>query len=113
MSSHNYDFDDDLATIEHILPENPSEIWESVFPYKEWESNVYRLGNYTLLEQKINREIKNKSYIEKQSFYQNSQYQITQDIQSAQWNRDSLQLRQENMAKMATLAWRVNDSYTQ
>ncbi len=113
VSSHNYDFDDDLATIEHILPENPSEIWESVFPYKEWESNVYRLGNYTLLEQKINREIKNKSYIEKQSFYQNSQYQITQDIQSAQWNRDSLQLRQENMAKMATLAWRVNDSYTQ
>ena len=107
MSNHKYDFDDDPATIEHILPENPDESWV-VFPSKEWESYVYRLGNYTLLEQKINREIKNKSYLEKQPFYQTSQYKITQDIQSIQWNIDSLQKRQEDLATKAALKWRID-----
>ncbi len=108
ISQHYYDFDDDLGTIEHILPENPSEIWKDNFPPKEWENNVYRLGNYTLLEQSINREIKNKGYAEKQPFYQKSQYQLTQDIQVLEWTKNSLQNRQEKMAKIASAVWCID-----
>jgi uncharacterized protein with ParB-like and HNH nuclease domain len=107
-NGYGYDFEDDDATIEHILPENPNSDWELDFSYKEQESYIYRLGNYTLLEPRINRDIKNKSYSEKQPFYFQSQYKLTQGIKSPLWNKDSLQKRQETIAKRAVQIWRCD-----
>lgn len=107
-NAYSYDFEDDDATIEHILPENPSNDWESIFSYKEQENYIYRLGNYTLLEPRINRDIKNKIYTEKQPFYSQSQYKLTQEIKSPQWDKDSLQKRQETIAQRAAHIWRCD-----
>lgn len=90
------------------MPENPSDAWEVVFAYKEQESFIYRLGNYTLLEPRINRDIKNKNYAEKQIFYLQSQYKLTQNIPFLQWDKDSLQKRQETLAKLAARIWRCD-----
>ena len=37
----------DPGSIEHILPENPSDEWRETFAPDRWESSVYRLGNLT------------------------------------------------------------------
>lgn len=107
-NGYSYDFEDNDATIEHILPENPNDDWESIFSYKEQENYIYRLGNYTLLEPRINRDIKNKIYSEKQPFYLESKYKLTQEIKSPLWNKDSLQKRQETMAQRAAHIWRCD-----
>ena len=44
------DPDTDPGTIEHILPENPTEAWSETFAPERWEVSMYRLGNLTLLE---------------------------------------------------------------
>lgn len=104
----NHDFDDNPATIEHILPENPNEQWQNDFSDKEQEVYVYRIGNYTLLELAMNRELKNKSYCDKRARYCDSQYALTKSIESPHWDKNSLQLRQEEMAKIAAEIWRIN-----
>ncbi|MBL0052408.1 MAG: HNH endonuclease [Bacteroidetes bacterium] len=48
-------FDSDIYTIEHILPESADEKWGG-FTNEEINRNVYRLGNMTLLERKLNRD---------------------------------------------------------
>ena len=101
-------FEDDEATIEHILPENPHNDWETVFSYKEQENYIYRLGNYTLIEPKINRSIKNGNYTEKQPHYMKSQYKLTQAIKYQNWDKNTLQKRQEDMAKLAAQIWRID-----
>lgn len=55
-------FEDNPATIEHILPENAGEEWAASFPPSIQDSFVYRLGNYALLEDDKNRECATKSF---------------------------------------------------
>ena len=50
------DPDTDPGTIEHVLPENPTDEWEHTFASALWESSGYRLGNLTLLESAVNPE---------------------------------------------------------
>ena len=55
ISNKKYDFTDSAITIEHILPENPSQSWESNFTIEEQIQFVFRLGNYALLEESKNK----------------------------------------------------------
>jgi len=45
---------DSDASIEHILPENPNEEWENFFKGDAIQSYITRLGNLSLLEEKLN-----------------------------------------------------------
>jgi hypothetical protein len=49
-----YDWENTPATIEHVLPENPTAEWLEDFPNDLHERYVSRLGNYLLLESKLN-----------------------------------------------------------
>jgi len=71
-SSHEVALDDDSATIEHILPQNPDESWD-VDDIKIGRL-VYRLGNLCLLERSLNSEVSNKNYTEKTDVYKKSSY---------------------------------------
>ena len=51
----------DPATIEHILPRNPSDKWAEEFAGNERYDAVDRIGNSTLLESSLNREIGSSS----------------------------------------------------
>lgn len=106
-------FEDETGTIEHILPENPSNDWELSFPYQEQSNYIYRLGNLTLLESGKNNECQNKLFAEKKVVYQTSQYVITRDIVNyPEWTPSQLRSRQEKLARLATSIWRISQIST-
>jgi hypothetical protein len=105
------DWERDPATIEHILPENPSPDWEESFPAESWDSSAYRLGNLTLLEASRNRGIGNRPYGEKIGAYSESSYAITRAVPERNpdaWTMELLQSRQEWMAGLAAQIWRFD-----
>ncbi len=109
QSSRGCDPDTDPATIEHILPENPAADWAECFPEEKWDEYIYRLGNLTLLEPSLNREISNRFYIEKLESYAHSQYQITRsltEIAPGAWTPQLIEHRQRRMAERAVHLWR-------
>lgn len=107
---HNKDvfvFDVD-ATIEHILPENPNEIWFNDIAREDHESMVYRLGNLSLLEEKKNKECANKSFVDKKNLYETSQYAITRSICTKDtWSDEEIRNRQKQLANIAVAVWKA------
>ena len=98
--------DSDGATLEHILPENPDEAWLAVFP--EANSEVYRLGNYTLLEASSNRKVARKQLGDKKIEYLKSSYKLSNNFGWSEWTSSQLNDRQRWMAKTAAAVWRLN-----
>ena len=99
----------DPGTIEHILPEHPAEVWGETYSPDLWEDTVYRIGNLTLLEAAVNRDIENREYIEKYSAYGRSRYTLTRRIPEMapeEWTPELLRLRQEELAARAVHVWR-------
>ncbi len=92
-------------SIEHILPEVPTDEWRQYFTERQLEEMVYRLGNLTLLEPSFNRDIGQKNYQSKQEKYQNSVYQLTQRITAEEWNPDTIAVRQRHFAQRAVHIW--------
>lgn len=108
FSGNEYDADSPRYTVEHILPENPSEDWEA-FSDEQRDESVYRLGNLTLLEDGANRSIGNGSFAEKRKAFAESVFEITRKVaeDNADWNLDRLAVRQKSMAKAAASIWRI------
>lgn len=97
--------EDNSFSIEHILPEVPTDEWRQYFTERQLEEMVYRLGNLTLLEPSFNRDIGQRNYQSKQEKYQNSVYQLTQRITAEEWNPDTIAARQRNFAQRAVHIW--------
>jgi hypothetical protein len=98
------------ATIEHILPENPAEDWYRIFDVDNIETAVYRLGNLTLLEEKLNkRDAANKPFEQKKGIYGGSQFCITADLAKLElWNMEAIRKRQKKFADLAATVWKAN-----
>ncbi|WOD43141.1 DUF262 domain-containing protein [Hwangdonia lutea] len=101
-------FDDDTGTIEHILPENPSDVWNKTFVKDTQLEFIYRLGNYTILERKLNKQCENKLIGEKLSLYHKSKYTMSQEFDYEEWNPNKLKHRQSKMAKIAKQIWKLD-----
>lgn len=101
-------FDEDNGTIEHILPENPSQDWNNSFVKDTQLEFIYRLGNFTILEKKINKDCANKGIEEKIPLYKTSKYKLTNEFEYGEWNPVKLKQRQWKMAKIAKQIWRLN-----
>ena len=108
LSGRDYDFEDNPATIEHILPENGNKNYLENFPQAVHESVVYRLGNYTLLEADKNRSCETLPFIDKQVIFKTSQYKMTKQINYSDWTPNSIDKRQEDLASMASSVWRIS-----
>lgn len=93
-------------SIEHILPESPSQDWQEFFADAQMTDMVYRIGNLTLLEPPLNRQIGNQSYLIKREAYPTSVYRLTQGILAEEWTPDTLANRQKQLAKRAVHIWR-------
>ena len=105
------DPDTDPASIEHILPENPQEVWEQMIPREKWEESIYRLGNLTLLSPADNRHIGNADYASKLIAYRNASYVMTADVTDLapeEWTLEFIRLRQERLASRAVHLWRLD-----
>ncbi|WP_084757824.1 HNH endonuclease family protein [Spirosoma luteum] len=72
------------------------------------ENYIYRLGNYTLLEEDKNRDCGTKDFSEKKDIYRTSQYSLSKSITADVWTPNTLEKRQERLAKAATSIWRLS-----
>ncbi|MBI4650958.1 DUF262 domain-containing protein [Candidatus Desantisbacteria bacterium] len=109
ISNKKYDFTDSSITIEHILPENPPQNWETYFPIEEQTQLVFRLGNYTLLEESKNKKCQNDVYLTKKDIYKTSSYKLTaQDSIFNEWNPERVSERQRKLAKYAKSVWKFD-----
>lgn len=104
------DVNEDSFSIEHILPESPSEDWRQNFTDAQIEEMVYRLGNLTPLEPSFNRDIGQKPYPMKRERYQQSVYVLTQQVMAEEWTPDAIANRQRDLAKRAVHVWKSDFS---
>ncbi len=103
------DMDNPAFTIEHIMPENIEHAWEDIDD-KEHQLFLYRLGNMTLLEAKLNKQLGNASFSEKRKKYKESTFAITRKVadDNAFWNAERIAARQRWMAKQAAAIWKID-----
>ena len=108
IAGQDYQYEENLSTIEHILPENPGSIWEDMFPSAIQEDYIYRLGNYTLLEAAINHSLDNNvSFEEKLIHYKNSRYTLSNEYCNYEkYKPEIIAHRQNKMAKVAKGIWK-------
>ena len=101
------------ATVEHVLPENPSAAWETSIPPDKWEEAIFRLGNLLLLEGAVNRQIGNADYPQKAAAYAQSSYTLPRELVEQapeEWTLAHLDARQTRMGRRAAHVWRSDFS---
>lgn len=106
-NGNRYDYLFDDGTIEHILPEHLTEEWEEFFSEDEHDRNVYKIGNFSLLEKNKNRDIADFPFSRKLIEYEKSKYALSQMISASEWNINALKHRQNELAKVACGIWKV------
>ena len=106
-NGNKYDYTSDSGTIEHILPENLTEEWQEIFSEDEHIRNVYKLGNFTLLESNKNRDAADNIFSIKTTIYQDSRYMMTQKIEASEWNISAIKQRQTRLAIIACGIWKI------
>lgn len=108
LSGRDYDPSSDSFNIEHILPQNAPDGWGG-FSYDESRALVDRLGNMTILNVRVNRDIGTEEYVEKRSYYENSDYYLTKRLaeQNEEWTPERISAWQSWMANQATAIWRI------
>ena len=107
LSQADIDYEDNPATVEHILPENSNGDWLDNFPASVQENYIYRIGNYALLENDKNRDCGTKNFTEKKLIYQTSQYALARQVTADEWTPNTLEKRQYRLAETATSIWRI------
>ena len=103
------DSETDPASIEHILPQNPSGDWADAFTATEVQAAVERIGNATLLESTVNRDIGSASYADKRPAYERSAYALTRQVAEMapeEWSFAFMEKRQQQLAQRAVQVWR-------
>lgn len=108
LSGQDFDFESDTYNIEHVLPGHPDEGWEQ-FDERQRDEFTHRLGNQTLLETALNRELGNASYGEKREAYRQSEFAITRRVADEfdSWTVEKVRAHQQWMAKQATDIWKL------
>ncbi|NJO53173.1 MAG: DUF262 domain-containing protein [Leptolyngbyaceae cyanobacterium RM2_2_4] len=106
----NVEVNEDSFSIEHILPESPSSDWRQNFTDTQIEEMVYCIGNLTLLEPHLNRQVGNEIYPVKREVYQQSVYRLTQNILAEAWTPNTLATRQKFLAQRAVHIWKSDFS---
>ncbi len=108
IANKDYQPEEAVATIEHILPENPGSTWEENFRPDIQDDYIYRLGNYSLLEASINNKLDNNmSFSEKLEKYKTSSYKLSNEYCNYEkFSPKEIALRQDKMSKVAKGIWK-------
>ena len=108
LSGQDFDFESDTYNIEHVLPGHPDEGWEQ-FDERQRDEFTHRLGNQTLLETALNRELGNAAYVGKREAYRQSEFAITRRVAEEfdSWTVEKVRTHQQWMARQATDIWRI------
>ncbi len=95
------------TSIEHVFPQNAKKTdWPS---FKPLEDMVWHLGNLTLLEPKINKDLGNVGFAEKQKYYTKSEISMTKELASidSAWSEEAIRKRAVGFIKQVEAAWQV------
>lgn len=103
-----------VVHIEHIMPQTKGSWPVSDFDH---ESFLWRLGNLTLLDCKLNNDAKNALFNSKKKYYEKSDVKLTKDlIEFDEWRPDyyvdgelqegEITKRQRELAKLAIKIWK-------
>lgn len=108
IANKDYQPEEAVATIEHILPENPGSIWEEFFSLEIQDDYIYRLGNYCLLEASINKKLDNNlPFSNKLVEYKKSSYKLSNEYcDYEKHDPKAVALRQGKMAKVGKTIWK-------
>lgn len=97
--------------IEHILPQNPGQDWIEAIGGSEDEvrATSQRLGNLTLLNERLNKGAAAKPFDKKRDeYYSKSKFAMTLGLCSLdEWTADSISARQTEFAERAKEIWRL------
>jgi len=110
MSGNEIDPESDVYTVEHILPEHADKQWGE-FSFDEINRSVYKIGNFTLLEKKLNQKAAQLSYESKKAIYADSNCQLTKTLSEhyESWNEEKIGSRQRTLAKQAKAIWKIQE----
>jgi uncharacterized protein with ParB-like and HNH nuclease domain len=102
--------EDDLFTIEHILPRSADNDWGD-FEDENIDRSIYRLGNLTLLEKPLNKDAGILKYDDKKNIYSSSKCSLTSSIpiNYDSWNEAKISDRQKQFAKEAKSIWKIQE----
>ena len=93
----------DRVHVEHIYPQNPVEgnRWQ------EHDRQVRRIGNLTLLDKRLNEQIKNSDFAtKKEKAYKDSRLEITKALlQYESWSPETVTARQTALCGVAQTIW--------
>ncbi len=108
LYSNDIDLFSELYTIEHIMPEDIEEHWETI-PDDVYERCVYRLGNLAILEKNLNKEAGTKNFESKKKVFSKSSLKTTTAIPEHYqvWTENEINSRQGQLAKKAKSIWKI------
>jgi len=92
-----------LISVEHILPQNPSEDskWREWFTDEEIEQYKHKLGNLVLLNRRKNSSLSNRDFEEKKGKYFKSSLStfpsINYIMQKLEWKKEDIENRTNDM----------------
>lgn len=94
-------------SIEHVLPQSPSEWWQAALG-EDWDEVhdelVHTLGNLTLTH--YNSELSNEDYAHKQSLFAQSHVELNRYFASApRWDAEAIARRADVLADLALTVW--------
>lgn len=102
----NVKYDDENASIEHVLPQLYDENWN--VDEDKASRLIFRLGNTCLLEKQLNRELQNDSFDDKKKVYARSKYYYAGRIaEESSWDEDKIIKYQSEMAHTVSSIWHV------
>ncbi len=103
----NSSIDESTLTIEHILPKKPNDNW---FDYFGKDYNLFndRVGNFALVSKAVNNDLGQKGFKEKQKILSKSEYKINNIDNYIQRSPQTIESRQQQLAKVATQTWRID-----
>jgi len=113
-SGEGKDYDRATVDIEHIAPQQAFSAkkyssWRDVLGVGKAEFHQYRnrIGNLTLLEERLNETAKDDPFEQKKDQYKLSDFQMTQDIreQYDEWTIDEIEARSDYLAKIGVDIW--------
>lgn len=98
------------VNLEHILPENPRDLIKNWPKFDEPSHKTYvkRIGNLTLISNKLNEQASNGCFNDKRDIYKESEIEITRAISNyLEWTPDLIEKRQEEFATRAIEVWKI------
>ena len=98
------------VTLEHVLPQSPTAKWIASFSKGvDAKDYIYRIGNLTLLTAKVNHDIANQSFAEKQRLALNdSSLAVNEQFRPLKkWSDKEIDKRQVELAKVALQVWKL------